>query len=214
VNLIKLSKIQVVILDITSRACIIVNITNILTTERESNYEKHFIYRRIPSSRIFQPPNGPESLLEGKATVTFLDYKDIPMMNQDLETPTLPAVQAARDAVLAADAIWIFSPVYNFAIPGVVKNLIDWLSRALDLSETRGPSALQDKIVTVSSVANAGHEPMFAAYQALLPFVRTQVVGDFTGTTVNPEAWGTGELILTDEAVKGLKKQAQALLEA
>ena len=42
-------------------------------------------------------------------------------MNQDLETPTLPAVQAARDAVLAADAIWIFSPVYNFAIPGVVK---------------------------------------------------------------------------------------------
>ena len=78
-----------------------------------------------------------ESLLEGKATVTYLDYKDIPMMNQDLETPTLPAVQAARDAVLAADAIWIFSPVYNFAIPGVVKNLIDWLSRALDLSETR-----------------------------------------------------------------------------
>ena len=151
-----------------------------------------------------------ESLLEGKATVTYLDYKDIPMMNQDLETPTLPAVQAARDAVLAADAIWIFSPVYNFAIPGVVKNVIDWLSRALDLSVTRGPSALQDKIVT----ANAGHEPMFAAYQALLPFVRTQVVGDFTGTTVNPEAWGTGELILTDEAVKGLKKQAQALLEA
>ena len=95
-----------------------------------------------------------------------------------------------------------------------MKNLIDWLSRALDLSETRGPSALQDKIVTVSSVANAGHEPMFVAYQALLPFVRTQVVGEFTGTTVNPEAWGTGELILTDEAVAGLEKQAQALLEA
>ncbi len=152
-----------------------------------------------------------ESLLEGKSTVTYLDYKDIPMMNQDLETPPL---QAARDAVLAADAIWIFSPVYNFAIPGVVKNLIDWLSRALDLSETRGPSALQDKIVTVSSVANAGHEQMFAAYQALLPFVRTQVVGDFTGTTVNPEAWETGELVLTDEAIAGLEKQAQALLEA
>lgn len=84
-----------------------------------------------------------ESLLEGKATVTYLDYKDIPMMNQDLEKPTLPAVQAARDAVLAADAIWIFSPVYNFAIPGVVKNLIDWLSRALDLSETRGPPAIE-----------------------------------------------------------------------
>ena len=155
-----------------------------------------------------------EKALAGKAEVSYLDYKDVPFFNQDIESPAPAAVAKVREEILAADAIWIFSPVYNFAIPGVVKNLIDWLSRALDLSETRGPSALQDKIVTVSSVANAGHEPMFAAYQALLPFVRTQVVGDFTGTTVNPEAWATGELVLTDEAIAGLEKQAQALLEA
>ncbi|HEL2495321.1 TPA: NAD(P)H-dependent oxidoreductase [Streptococcus suis] len=155
-----------------------------------------------------------ESILEDQATVSYLDYKDVPLMNQDLETPVLPTVQAARDAIMAADAIWIFSPVYNFAIPGTVKNLIDWLSRALDLSDTRGPSALQDKVVTVSSVANAGHDQMFASYQALLPFVRMQVVGEFTGTTVNPEAWGTGELVLSEEAIAGLQTQAQALLEA
>ncbi|HHG6294691.1 TPA: NADPH-dependent FMN reductase [Streptococcus suis] len=155
-----------------------------------------------------------ESILEGQATVSYLDYKDVPLMNQDHETPVLPTVQAARDAIMAADAIWIFSPVYNFAIPGTVKNLIDWLSRALDLSDTRGPSALQDKVVTVSSVANAGHDQMFASYQALLPFVRMQVVGEFTGTTVNPEAWGTGELVLSEEAIAGLQTQAQALLEA
>ncbi|MBO4126278.1 NAD(P)H-dependent oxidoreductase [Streptococcus suis] len=155
-----------------------------------------------------------ESILEGQATVSYLDYKDVPLMNQDLETPVLPTVQAARDAIMAADAIWIFSPVYNFAIPGTVKNLIDWLSRALDLSDTRGPSALQDKVVTVSSVANAGHDQMFASYQALLPFVRMQVVGEFKGTTVNPEAWGTGELVLSEEAIAGLQTQAQALLEA
>ena len=71
-----------------------------------------------------------------KQTVTYLDYKDHSNeWTKIWKQPTLPAVQAARDAVLAADAIWIFSPVYNFAIPGVVKNLIDWLSRALDLSE-------------------------------------------------------------------------------
>ncbi len=153
-----------------------------------------------------------ENILEGQATVSYLNYKEIPLMNQDLETPVLPAVQAARDAIMAADAIWIFSPVYNFAIPGTVKNLIDWLSRALDLSDTRGPSALQDKIVTVSSVANAGHDQLFASYQALLPFVRMQVVGEFTGTTVNPEAWGTGQLVLSEEAIAGLQAQAQALL--
>ena len=155
-----------------------------------------------------------ESLLEGKATVTYLDYKDIPMMNQDLETPTLPAVQAARDAVLAADAIWIFSPVYNFAIPGVVKNLIDWLSRALDLSETRGPSALQDKIVTVSSVANAGHEQLFAIYKDLLPFIRTQVVGEFTAARINDSAWGDGKLVLEDSVATSVKQQAEDLVQA
>lgn len=55
-----------------------------------------------------------------------------------------------------------------------------------------------------------------AAYQALLPLsFRTQVVGEFTGTTVNQKAWETGELVLTDEAVAGLlEKQAQTLLEA
>ena len=155
-----------------------------------------------------------ESLLEGKATVTYLDYKDIPMMNQDLETPTLPAVQAARDAVLAADAIWIFSPVYNFAIPGVVKNLIDWLSRALDLSDPSGPSALQDKIVTVSSVANGGHNQLFDAYKDLLPFIRTQVVGDFTATRVNDTAWADGKFLATEEVLESLQNQAEALIEA
>lgn len=55
---------------------------------------------------------------------------------------------------------------------------------------------------------------MFASYHALLPFVRMQVVGEFTGTTVNPEAWGTGQLVLSEEAIAGLQAQAQALLEA
>ncbi len=155
-----------------------------------------------------------EQALAGKANVTYLDYKEVPVFNQDLETPVLPSVAKVREAIQAADAIWIFSPIYNFAIPGSVKNLLDWASRALDLSDPTGPSALQDKVVTVSSVANGGHDQLFAAYQALLPFIRTQVVGDFTGTRVNDEAWGTGELVLTDEAQASLEKQAEQLLAA
>ena len=46
-----------------------------------------------------------EKVLEGKAEVSYLDWKDIPVFSQELETPVLPAVQTARDAVLAADAI-------------------------------------------------------------------------------------------------------------
>lgn len=155
-----------------------------------------------------------EQALVGKVNVTYLDYKEVPVFNQDLETPVPPSVAKVREAIQVADAIWIFSPIYNFAIPGSVKNLLDWASRALDLSDPTGPSALQDKVVTVSSVANGGHDQLFASYQALLPFIRTQVVGDFTGTRVNDEAWGTGELVLTDEAQASLEKQAEQLLAA
>jgi len=155
-----------------------------------------------------------EKALAGKAEVSYLDYSAIPLFSQDLEVPTLPAVAAVREAVQAADAIWIFSPVYNFSIPGTVKNLLDWLSRAIDLSNTRGASALQDKIVTVSSVANAGHDQLFAIYKDLLPFIRTQVVGDFTAARVNDSAWADGQLVLEDSVAASLKQQAEDLLQA
>lgn len=155
-----------------------------------------------------------EKALAGKAEVSYLDYTQVPVFNQDLETPVLSAVAAAREAVLAADAIWIFSPVYNFSIPGPVKNLLDWLSRALDLSVPQGPSALQDKIVTVSSVANGGHEQAFAVYKDLLPFIRTQVVGDFTAARVNDSAWVDGKLVLEEAVAASLAAQADALVQA
>ena len=155
-----------------------------------------------------------EKALAGKAEISYLDYSAIPLFNQELEVPTLPAVATVREAVLAADAIWIFSPVYNFSIPGTVKNLLDWLSRALDLSDTRGASALQDKIVTVSSVANAGHEQLFAIYKDLLPFIRTQVVGEFTAARVNDSAWADGKLVLEDSVATSLKQQAEDLVQA
>ena len=145
-----------------------------------------------------------EKALAGKAEVSYLDYSTVPLFSQDLEVPTHPA----------ADAIWIFSPVYNFSIPGTVKNLLDWLSRALDLSDTRSASALQDKSVTVSSVANAGHDQLFAIYKDLLPFIRTQVVGDFTAARVNDSAWADGKLVLEEATASSLAKQADDLLAA
>ena len=93
-----------------------------------------------------------------------------------------------------------------------MKNLLDRLSRALDLSDTRGPSALQDKLVTVSSVANAGHDQLFAIYKDLLPFIRTQIVGDFTATRVNAPAWADGKLVLEETVLNSLEKQAEDLV--
>lgn len=155
-----------------------------------------------------------EKALEGKAEVSYLDWSQVPVFSQDLEANTPAAVQAARDAVLAADAIWFFSPVYNFAIPGSVKNLLDWLSRALDLSDTTGASALNDKVTTVSILANGGHEQVAEAYRALFLFIRTKFVDEITTTRVNDSAWANGKFIATDEVIANLEKQAEAVLAA
>ena len=155
-----------------------------------------------------------EKALEGEAEVSYLDWSQVPVFSQDLEANTPAAVQAARDAVLAADAIWFFSPVYNFAIPGSVKNLLDWLSRALDLSDTTGASALNDKVTTVSILANGGHEQVAEAYRALVPVIRTKFVDEITTTRVNDSAWADGKFIATDEVIANLEKQAEAVLAA
>lgn len=155
-----------------------------------------------------------EKALAGKADVSYLDWSQVPIFSQDLEQSTPSAVAKVREEVQAADAIWIFSPVYNFSIPGSVKNLLDWFSRSLDLSDPRGASAINEKIVTVSSVANAGQEPMFAIYKDLLPFIRTTAVGEFTSAQVNDSAWVDGKFVASSETLAGLKAQADALLTA
>lgn len=52
-----------------------------------------------------------EKMLADKANVSYLDYSQVPVFNQDLESPVLPILAEVREQVLAADAIWIFSPV-------------------------------------------------------------------------------------------------------
>lgn len=44
-------------------------------------------------------------MLAGKANVSYLDYSQVPVFNQDLESPVLPVLAEVREQILAADAI-------------------------------------------------------------------------------------------------------------
>jgi len=71
----------------------------------------------------------------------------VPLFDEDLEQrePAGPAgVQALRKAIAAADGVIIATPEYNHAIPGVLKNALDWLSR-----ESPDGEALLEKPVAV-----------------------------------------------------------------
>ena len=62
-----------------------------------------------------------------------VDYEivlaDLPLFNEDIEFPAPPEVVALREKVKEADGFWIFSPEYNHAPTGPLKNTLDWLSR-------------------------------------------------------------------------------------
>ena len=69
-------------------------------------------------------------LIGDKAEVSFLEYADIPLLNQDFEFPTPEPVARVRKEIEAADGVWLVSPEYNDNMPPVVKNMLDWISRA------------------------------------------------------------------------------------
>jgi chromate reductase, NAD(P)H dehydrogenase (quinone) len=58
------------------------------------------------------------------------DIARIPLYNDDVRAAGEPAEVAALKAqIRAADAVLLVTPEYNFSIPGVLKNTLDWLSR-------------------------------------------------------------------------------------
>jgi len=64
-------------------------------------------------------------------SVDIQSIRGIPLYDADEEAEQgVPAsVQQLKDRIAAADGLLIVTPEYNNAMPGVMKNAIDWLSR-------------------------------------------------------------------------------------
>jgi chromate reductase, NAD(P)H dehydrogenase (quinone) len=72
-------------------------------------------------------------LLPEWATMEIVDLSPIPFFNEDVEAEGVPQVVVDFKAKLAsADAILISAPEYNYSIPPVLKNALDWASRGCD----------------------------------------------------------------------------------
>lgn len=56
---------------------------------------------------------------------------ELPLFDADLEGRGDPRpVAALKQAIREADALLVVTPEYNYSIPGVLKNAVDWASRA------------------------------------------------------------------------------------
>ena len=147
------------------------------------------------------------------AEFEILEYDDVPMMDQDIEYPAPDAVRRARELVKSADGVWFFTPEYNHFFPGVLKNLIDWLSRPVSDTESQvlrgkpaaisgitpgmsGTGLAQDHLVTLLSFLNMR---IMNAPRLVIPNATQQTDAD-------------GKLALNASA-SYLEKQAKAFID-
>ncbi len=75
------------------------------------------------------------------------DLEGIPPYNQDLDNDMPARVKEFKRKIKAADAILIATPEYNYSVPGVLKNAIDWASRP------PGDNSWDDKPVAIMSAS-------------------------------------------------------------
>jgi chromate reductase len=84
-----------------------------------------------------------QSLAPPDLKLESFDIAPIPLYNEDVRAAGFPpVVEELRRRIAAADALLFVTPEYNYSVPGVLKNAIDWASRPPDQPFNDKPVAL------------------------------------------------------------------------
>ena len=144
-------------------------------------------------------------------SVEIADISRIPMYNDDVRAAGEPAEVAALKAqIRAADAVLLVTPEYNFSIPGVLKNTLDWMSRPPEPPFDGKPVAIMG-----ASPGPVGTARVQYDLRKVLVFMNTFTVNKPEVFIANCAAKFNAEGELTDEAsakfIKDLLVSLQAL---
>jgi chromate reductase, NAD(P)H dehydrogenase (quinone) len=142
-------------------------------------------------------------LVPDGAQLEVFDLEGIPPFNQDLETQPPEKVKEFKMKIMAADAILIATPEYNYSIPGILKNAIDCASRPYGDNALDGkPVALMGASVGMLGTARAQyHLRQSFVFLNMLPINRPEVMVAFADKKVDQNG------NLTDETTRKLVKQ-------
>jgi chromate reductase len=137
--------------------------------------------------------------------------KAMPPYDEDDDVEQAPAAVAElRDAIAGADALLIATPEYNFSIPGVLKNAIDWASRPF------ATNALRDKPVAVigSSTGAFGAVWSQAELRKVLGATGARVVDVEVAVGNADQRFDESGRLLDDELREQLREVIDVLLGA
>ena len=149
-------------------------------------------------------------LVPENAEIDIFDIEGIPGFNQDEEQSPPQRVAELKQRIREAEAILFVTPEYNYSIPGVLKNAIDWASRPYGDSAWNGkPAAIMGASVGAIATARAQyHLRQMMVFLDMHPLNQPEVMIGNCSDKFNE----AGEL--TDETTRGyISKQLQKLVE-
>jgi chromate reductase, NAD(P)H dehydrogenase (quinone) len=144
-------------------------------------------------------------LAENRVDAKLVQIGDLPMYNQDLESPLPAGVARFKTEIEQADALLFVTPEHNRSLPAVLKNAIDWGARPYGRNSWGG-----------KPVAITGTSPGAIATAIAQQHLR-QILGDLGALVMGGEAYLTFKSGLIDDAGvivdEGTRKFLQAFVE-
>jgi chromate reductase len=142
-------------------------------------------------------------LVPDGATIDVFEIDGIPGFNQDEEQNPPAKVAELKRLIREADAILIVTPEYNYSVPGVLKNAIDWASRPYGDSAWDGkPAAIMGASIGMIGTARAQyHLRQMFVFLNIYPINQPEVM--IANASERFDAQGN----LTDETTKDLMRK-------
>jgi chromate reductase len=144
------------------------------------------------------------------ATIEIFEIDGLPAFNQDEEQNPPAKVVELKRRIREADAILFVTPEYNYSVPGVLKNAIDWASRPYGDSAWNGkPAAIMGASIGAIGTARAQyHLRQMMVFLNMFPVNQPEVM--IGNASERFDASGN----LTDDATKDFMRQLlQGLVE-
>jgi len=149
-----------------------------------------------------------EDLLPENLILEIFDIADIPPFNQDNEQDMPMKVKEFKSKIREADALLISTPEYNYSVPGVLKNAIDWASRPYGDNPFDGkPVAIMSASVGMLGGARAQyHLRQMFVFLNMYPLNGPEVIVPFA-----QEKFDANGKLLDENTKKFLKQLLQRL---
>jgi chromate reductase len=150
-----------------------------------------------------------QSLLPASVTFESANIGELPLFNTELNSPDmLERVAKFRAVLQTADALVISSPEYNYSIPGILKNAIDWASRGKDSPLLNKPVAIMGASPGMLGTARMQmHLRQVFLYNNMLPVNKPEVFVSHAQTKFD----SNGNLI-DEKTRQTIRQQMEALL--